>query len=253
MVQKGDLVLIGVLAGVGVGILIASLVFFGVRWYKLRARHRRSANEQGQATLPIRTNGFDISIESSASINVNGSQYLPKSPHQSWWSRPRKDQLTSASGIPRYAYKDIQKATENFTTILGEGSFGPVYKAKMPGGGVVAVKVLGTNSKQGENEFQTEVTLLGRLHHRNLVNLVGYCVDKGQRMLVYEFMSNGSLANLLYSEERTLSWEERLQIALDISHGIEYLHDGAVPPVIHRDLKSANILLDDAMRAKVSW
>nr|GMC57130.1 calcium/calmodulin-regulated receptor-like kinase 2 [Ipomoea batatas]GMC67389.1 calcium/calmodulin-regulated receptor-like kinase 2 [Ipomoea batatas] len=96
----------------------------------------------------------------------------------------------------------------------------------MPAGGVVAVKVLATDSKQGEREFQTEVTLLGRLHHRNLVNLVGYCVDKGQRMLIYEFMSNGSLANLLYSAERTLSWEGRLQIALDISHGIEYLHDG---------------------------
>nr|GLL26528.1 calcium/calmodulin-regulated receptor-like kinase 2 [Ipomoea trifida] len=252
MDQKGDLVLIGVSVGVAVGILIASLVFFGVRWYKLRAHRRRCANEQSQAALPIRTNGFDISIESSASININRPQYPAKSSQQSWWTRPSKDQFTSASGIPRYAYKDIQKATENFTTVLGQGSFGPVYKATMPSGGVVAVKVLGINSKQGEKEFQTEVTLLGRLHHRNLVNLVGYCVDKGQRMLIYEFMSNGSLANLLYDEERTLSWEERLQIALDISHGIEYLHDGAVPPVIHRDLKSANILLDHAMRAKVA-
>ncbi|CAL0321705.1 unnamed protein product [Lupinus luteus] len=97
-----------------------------------------------------------------------------------------------------------------------------------------------------------QVLLLGRLHHRNLVNLVGYCVDKGQRILVYQFMSNGSLENLLYGEGKNLSWDERLQIAFDISHGIEYLHEGAVPPVIHRDLKSANILLDNSMRAKVS-
>ncbi|MED6157470.1 Calcium/calmodulin-regulated receptor-like kinase 2 [Stylosanthes scabra] len=122
----------------------------------------------------------------------------------------------------------------------------------MATGEVVAVKMLAPNSKQGEKEFQTEVLLLGRLHHRNLVNLLGYCVDKGQRMLVYEFMSNGSLSNLLYDEDKDLSWDDRLQIAVDISHGIQYLHEGAVPPVIHRDLKSANILLDHSMRAKVA-
>ncbi|KAH9624103.1 hypothetical protein KSS87_009400 [Heliosperma pusillum] len=122
----------------------------------------------------------------------------------------------------------------------------------MPVGGVVAVKVLASNSRQGEKEFQTEVSLLGRLHHRNLVNLVGYCVEKGQYMLIYEYMSNGSLDKFIYSEEDNLSWDERLQVALDISHGIEYLHEGAVPPVVHRDLKSANILLDQTMRAKVA-
>ncbi|RYQ78920.1 hypothetical protein Ahy_Scaffold8g108395 isoform C [Arachis hypogaea] len=148
--------------------------------------------------------------------------------------------------------REIQKATKNFTNILGEGSFGTVYKATMATGEVVAVKMLAPNSKQGEKEFQTEVLLLGRLHHRNLVNLLGYCVDKGQRMLVYEFMSNGSLSNLLYDEDKDLSWDDRLQIAVDISHGIQYLHEGAVPPVIHRDLKSANILLDHSVRAKVA-
>uniref|UniRef100_A0A5B7A535 Protein kinase domain-containing protein n=1 Tax=Davidia involucrata TaxID=16924 RepID=A0A5B7A535_DAVIN len=256
MAHKGDLVIIGISAGVAIGIFIASFVFFGIRWYKRRAHLRRCANEHS-TTLPIRTNGLDTSIDSSASlsnsITVKGSDYLAKSSQLSWWSHHNKNRFASASGIPRYSYKDIQKATENFTTILGQGSFGPVYKATIPAGGVVAVKVLASNSKQGEKEFQTEVSLLGRLHHRNLVNLVGYCVDKGQHMLIYEFMSNGSLANLLYSEEEQIfSWEERLQIALDISHGIEYLHDGAVPPVIHRDLKSANILLDQSMRAKVA-
>ncbi|KAL9297338.1 hypothetical protein ACSQ67_023234 [Phaseolus vulgaris] len=102
------------------------------------------------------------------------------------------------------------------------------------------------------NVMLIQVLLLGRLHHRNLVNLLGYCVDKGQLMLVYEFMSNGSLENLLYGDEKELSWDERLQIAVDISHGVEYLHEGAVPPIVHRDLKSANILLDHSMRAKVS-
>lgn len=251
MVHKTDLVIIGVSVGVAVGILIASLVFIALCWYRRRANLQRCANEHSGAALPIRTNGFGTSVDFSVSISTPVTIKGPE--RHSWWSNQSKDRFVSASGIPKYSHKDIQKATQNFTTILGQGSFGPVYKAKMPAGEVVAVKILASNSKQGEKEFQTEVSLLARLHHRNLVNLVGYCVDKGQHMLIYEYMSNGSLANVLYNEEeKALSWEERLQIALDISHGIEYLHDGAVPPVVHRDLKSANILLDHSMRAKVA-
>ncbi|PIN17566.1 Serine/threonine protein kinase [Handroanthus impetiginosus] len=254
MVHKADLIIIGISVGLAVGLLIASLVFLGIRWYKRRADLRRCANDGSAAALPIRTNGLDTSIDSSASLSssvaIKGLEHLPHKPQHSWWNNHSKDRFVSAPGIPRYSYKDIQKGTQNFTTILGEGSFGPVYKATMPAGKVVAVKVLASNSKQGEKEFQTEVNADVL---KNLVNLVGYCIDKGQRMLVYEYMSNGSLENLLYNdEEQVLSWDDRLQIALDISHGIEYLHDGAVPPVIHRDLKSANILLDHSMRAKVA-
>lgn len=256
MVRQTDLVIIGVSVGVALGILISCLIFFGIRWYKKRAHLTRSSHEPSLTTLPIRTNGLGTSTDFSASltssITTPRSENLQKKSAFSWWSHQNNDQFASPSGIPKYSYKDIQKATQNFTTILGQGSFGTVYKATMPTGEVVAVKVLAPNSKQGEHEFQTEVHLLGRLHHRNLVNLVGFCVDKGQRILVYQFMSNGSLANLLYGEEKELSWDERLQIAMDISHGIEYLHEVAVPPVIHRDLKSANILLDDSMRAMVA-
>ncbi|KAL9992302.1 putative transferase, protein kinase RLK-Pelle-LRR-I-2 family [Helianthus debilis subsp. tardiflorus] len=257
MSPKTDLVIIGVCVGVAVGIFLASLVFFGVRWYKRRARLRKGANDHGSSNLPIRQNGLNasnvLSESVSRSLSVKVSTYPAKTSPLFRWKKKLNEQLVSASGLPRYSYKDIQNATNNFTTILGQGSFGPVYKAKMPAGEVIAVKALAAESKQGEKEFQTEVSLLGRLHHRNLVNLVGYCVDKGQRMLIYEYMSNGSLASFLHSEEKVaLNWQERLQIALDISHGIEYLHDGAVPPVIHRDLKSANILLDHLMRAKVA-
>lgn len=261
MVHKSDLVIIGICVGLALGILIATLVFFGLRWYKKHDHLRRCSNERSVATHPIRINGLGTSIDFSVpvanSVAVKASGFPQKKSRVSWWSNHSKDRFTSArftsaSGIPRYAYKDIQKATQNFTNILGQGAFGPVYKATMPSGGVAAIKVLASDSHQGEKEFQTEVSLLGRLHHRNLVNLIGYCVDKGKYMLIYEFMSNGSLSNLIYSEERVLNWEERLQIALDISHGIEYLHEGAVPPVIHRDLKSANILLDHFMRAKVA-
>ncbi|XP_031285676.1 calcium/calmodulin-regulated receptor-like kinase 2 [Pistacia vera] len=255
MAPKGDLVIIGICVGLALGLLLAALAFFGIRWYKKRAPLWHT-NERSVASHPIRTNGLgtstDLSASLSSSVAVKGPQYSQKSSQPSWWSHHSKDRFVSVSGIPRYPYKDIQKATQNFTTILGQGSFGPVYKAAMPTGGVAAVKVLASNSNQGEKEFQTEVCLLGRLHHRNLVNLIGYCVDKGQHMLIYEFMSNGSLENHIYSEEKVLSWEERFEIVLDISHGIEYLHEGAVPPVIHRDLKSANILLDHSMRAKVA-
>ncbi|XP_054802457.1 calcium/calmodulin-regulated receptor-like kinase 2 isoform X2 [Prosopis cineraria] len=252
MARQTTLVIIGVTVGVAFGIFIASLVFFGIRWYKKHARLTHSAKESSLTTLPIRTNGLGTSTDFSASltssISNSMSENLQRTSNFSWWSHQNKDRFSPTSSIS----KEIQKATQNFTTILGQGSFGTVYKATMPTGEVVAVKVLDSNSKQGEKEFQTEVLLLGRLHHRNLVNLVGYCADKGQRILVYEFMSNGSLSNLLYSEEKALSWNERLQIVIDISHGIEYLHEGAVPPVIHRDLKSANILLDHSMRAKVA-
>ncbi|XP_042462951.1 calcium/calmodulin-regulated receptor-like kinase 1 isoform X2 [Zingiber officinale] len=149
--------------------------------------------------------------------------------------------------------RELQKATSNFKTLIGQGAFGPVYKAQMPTSETLAVKVLATNSKQGEKEFQTEVLLLGRLHHRNLVNLVGYCSEKGQHMLIYVYMTNGSLASHLYSEKyQVLSWDLRINIALDVARGLEYLHDGAVPPVTHRDIKSANILLDNSMRARVA-
>ncbi|EPS73192.1 hypothetical protein M569_01566, partial [Genlisea aurea] len=215
------------------------------------------------ATLPIRINGLHASVDLSASITTTtttaaaAADATPettchKSQHSSWWNGNGKDVLP---GIQRYSYKEIQRGTDNFTTAVGQGSFGAVYRAVLHGDDdeAVAVKVLASNSKQGEKEFQTEVSLLARLHHRNLVNLVGYCIDRGNRMLIYEFMSNGSLENRIYNdEEQVLSWEQRVQIALDISHGIEYLHDGAVPPVIHRDLKSANILLDGSMRAKVA-
>ncbi|GLT56363.1 hypothetical protein SLA2020_294070 [Shorea laevis] len=259
MTDKAYLVILVISACLALGVLIALLVFLVTRWYKKHAHLRKCSKDHSVATLPIRSNGLgtstDFSASISSSITTQGPEHPQKNSWHSWWNHHSKERFASlsGSGTLKYSYKDIQKATQNFTNIVGQGSFGPVYKAIMPTGGIVAVKVLASNSSQGEKEFQTEVSLLGRLHHRNLVNLVGYCVDKGQHMLVYEYMSNGSLENLLYSEEaRALSWEERLEIALDISHGIEYLHEGAVPPVIHRDLKSANILLDCSMRAKVA-
>ncbi|XP_068644407.1 calcium/calmodulin-regulated receptor-like kinase 1 isoform X2 [Aristolochia californica] len=246
--------IVGISIGVIIGVLLAILALFFIRLRKKRSQIGNSSSRRA-ATIPIRTNGAD------SCTTMSDSTIGPESPKESdvsgtlWLEGAKRKNIVSVSGIPKYSYKDLQKATSNFTTVLGQGAFGPVYKAQMSTGETVAVKVLATNSKQGEREFQTEVLLLGRLHHRNLVNLVGYCAEKGQHMLVYVYMSNGSLASHLYNEGEKhdpLSWNLRVYIALDVARGLEYLHDGAVPPVIHRDIKSSNILLDRSMRARVA-
>ncbi|PIN00240.1 Serine/threonine protein kinase [Handroanthus impetiginosus] len=247
--------IIGLSIGVVIGVSLAVAAFF---CYKYHKKHSQIGNSSSRrtATIPIRENGADsCSILSDSSVGTESPRSIIQntSSLQWWLGGLKKANLVSASGILEYSYKDLQRATCNFTTLIGQGAYGPVYKAQMSTGETVAVKVLATDSKQGEKEFLTEVMLLGRLHHRNLVNLVGYCAEKNQNMLIYVYMSRGSLASHLYNEERELlNWELRVQIALDVARGLEYLHDGAVPPVIHRDIKSSNILLDQSMRARVA-
>ncbi|XP_008776618.1 calcium/calmodulin-regulated receptor-like kinase 1 isoform X1 [Phoenix dactylifera] len=275
--------IIGVTIGVVIGVLLAAAALLCIRFRKRRAPIGSSSSRRA-STIPIRANGVDTCTElSDSTAGQESPKFAEERGMSSWPEGPKRKNLVSVSGILKYCYRDLQKATSNFTTLLGQGAFGPVYKAQMPTGETVAVKVLATHSKQGEKEFQTEVLLLGRLHHRNLVNLVGYCSEKGQHMLIYEYMTNGSLASHLYSEKHeALSWDWRINIALDVARGLEYLHDGvsshiislaenngeskkyskalflllvlmqAVPPVVHRDIKSSNILLDRSMRARVA-
>ncbi|KAL3850809.1 hypothetical protein ACJIZ3_012691 [Penstemon smallii] len=249
-------IIIGISIGVVIGVALAVAAFFCFRYHRKPSQIGNSSSRRA-AAIPIRANGVDSSsILSDSSIGTES----PRSTIQNgpngmsfWLGGPKKASVVSASGILEYSYKDLQKATYNFTTLIGQGAFGPVYKAQMSTGETVAVKVLATDSKQGEKEFQTEVMLLGRLHHRNLVNLVGYCAEKNQHMLIYVYMSRGSLASHLYTDKHEpLNWELRVQIALDVARGLEYLHDGAVPSVTHRDIKSSNILLDQSMRARVA-
>ncbi|XP_023551976.1 calcium/calmodulin-regulated receptor-like kinase 1 [Cucurbita pepo subsp. pepo] len=244
---------IGILIGVVIGALLAILALFCFRYHRKRLQIGKSSSRTA-ANVPIRTNGADsCTILSDSRVSPESPVKFSRNGISSWLDRFKRSSVISASGMPEYSVKDLQKATGNFTSVIGQGAFGSVYKATLPSGETVAVKVLATNSKQGEKEFQTEVMLLGRLHHRNLVNMVGYCAERGEHMLVYVYMSKGSLASHLYSDQNgLLSWYMRLRIALDVARGLEYLHDGAVPPVIHRDIKSANILLDQSMRARVA-
>ncbi|KAL8516988.1 hypothetical protein ACS0TY_015287 [Phlomoides rotata] len=156
-------------------------------------------------------------------------------------------------GVKALSFQDMEMATDNFRTQIGQGGYGKVYKGTLGGGVVVAIKRAQQGSLQGDKEFYTEIEMLSRLHHRNLVSLVGYCDEKDEQMLVYEFMPNGSLHDLLSAKYiAPLNLQTRMHIALGASRGIRYLHTEADPPIIHRDIKANNILLDAKWTAKVA-
>ncbi|KAM3301692.1 hypothetical protein P3S67_016194 [Capsicum chacoense] len=158
--------------------------------------------------------------------------------------------------VPFFSLNSILVATENFSNAskLGRGGFGPVYKGKFLGGTEMAVKRLSSNSGQGVEEFKTEVMLIAKLQHRNLVRLLGYCIEGNEKILLYEYMPNKSLDTFLFDHEfcRLLDWRIRFEIILGVARGLLYLHQDSRLRIIHRDLKTSNILLDDEMNAKIS-
>ncbi|CAN8254974.1 unnamed protein product [Cochlearia groenlandica] len=144
--------------------------------------------------------------------------------------------------------------TNNFERSLGEGGFGIVYHGELDGSQQVAVKLLSQSSAQGYKEFKAEVELLLRVHHINLVNLVGYCDERDHLALIYEYMSNGDLKHHLSRKHggSVLSWNTRLRIVVDAALGLEYLHFGCRPAMVQRDVKTTNILLDEKFTAKIA-
>lgn len=154
-----------------------------------------------------------------------------------------------------FSLDDISAATQNFSQKIGRGGFGWVFLGQLPEGTDIAVKVLSLFSNQGANEFLNEVDLLSRVHHRSLVSLLGYCNESRELMLIYEYMSRGSFKDHLYGDSARhshLSWRKRVKIALDTALGLEYLHMGCTPKIIHRDVKTANILLDSNFNGKLA-
>ncbi|XP_010936290.2 proline-rich receptor-like protein kinase PERK15 isoform X2 [Elaeis guineensis] len=154
-----------------------------------------------------------------------------------------------------FTYEELASITNGFSqaNLIGQGGFGYVYKGVLPNGKEVAVKQLKAGSGQGEREFQAEVDIISRVHHRHLVSLVGYCIAGSQRMLVYEFVPNNTLEYHLYGKGLpVMDFPSRLKIALGSAKGLAYLHEDCHPRIIHRDIKAANILLDGKFEAKVA-
>ncbi|KFK29474.1 hypothetical protein AALP_AA7G138400 [Arabis alpina] len=168
------------------------------------------------------------------------------------------------SGKRRFTYSEVSSITNNFNKVIGKGGFGIVYLGSLEDGTEIAVKMINdssfdkskgssSSSSKVSKEFQVEAELLLTVHHRNLASFVGYCDDGRSMALIYEYMANGNLQDFLSSDNaEDLSWEKRLHIAIDSAQGLEYLHHGCRPPIIHRDVKTANILLNDNLEAKIA-
>lgn len=158
-------------------------------------------------------------------------------------------------GLHRYSYKELKKATSRFNDqeLLGVGGFGRVYRGVLPHSGLeVAVKRLSRESDQGEREFIAEMASTGRLRHRNLVQLLGWSRCRGELLLVYEYMRNGSLDKVLFDRSgKALRWEQRKKIVKGVAAGMLYLHEGWEQQVLHRDIKASNVLLDAEMNARL--
>ncbi|XP_061349503.1 probable serine/threonine-protein kinase PBL7 [Gastrolobium bilobum] len=160
-------------------------------------------------------------------------------------------------GVQVFTYRELEVATEGFNeaNVIGNGGFGLMYRGVLSDGTLSAIKLLHSEGKHRERAFRIEVDLLSRLHSPYLVELLGYCADQHHRLLIFEYMPNGTLQQHLHSpnnQTQPLDWWARMRIALDCARALEFLHEHAVSPVIHRDFKSNNVLLDQNFRAKVS-
>ncbi|GMI78489.1 hypothetical protein like AT5G24080 [Hibiscus trionum] len=163
----------------------------------------------------------------------------------------RDGYVFAAAGFKRFTFDELKEATRNFHEEIGRGGGGTVYKGMLSDGRVIAVKRL-NDSNHGEAEFLAEVNTIGKLNHMNLIEMWGFCADKKHRLLVYEYMEHGSLADMLSSTSNELDWQKKYDIALGTARGLAYLHDECLEWVLHCDVKPQNILLDTAYNPKVS-
>ncbi|KAM0929013.1 hypothetical protein ACQ4PT_001858 [Festuca glaucescens] len=212
--------------------------------------HGEKSTENGSRNQPIAS----VVSGSTSTSNAESSSSASKA----------GDDIKVSSKLHKFAFNDLKCATRNFRpeSLLGEGGFGCVFKGWIeengtapvkPGTGLtVAVKTLNHDGLQGHKEWVAEVDFLGNLHHPNLVRLIGYCVEDDQRLLVYEFMPRGSLDNHLFRRSLPLPWSIRMKVALGAAQGLSFLHEEAERPVIYRDFKTSNILLDAEYNAKLS-
>ncbi|PON40609.1 Serine/threonine protein kinase [Parasponia andersonii] len=244
--KTGGAVAIGVI----VGFVVLSLVVMAVWFVQKKKRKRNSLNL-----------GYSIPSPFASSQNSDSLFLRPQSPAPLMGSGSGSGFLYTPSegGVNNskswFTYEELVRATDGFSTqnLLGEGGFGCVYKGVLVDGREVAVKQLKIGGGQGEREFRAEVEIISRVHHRHLVSLVGYCISEHQRLLVYDYVPNNTLHYHLHAEDkRVMPWAIRVKVAAGAARGIAYLHEDCHPRIIHRDIKSSNILLDNNYEARVS-
>ncbi|KAJ6983345.1 hypothetical protein D5086_020821 [Populus alba] len=170
---------------------------------------------------------------------------------------PSMEGLQILQNVHAFSFDELKVATNGFRSSnkIGEGGFGSVYKGVLQDGRIVAIKMLSAESKQGHREFMSEIASVSNINHENLVNLHGGCIDGPRKILVYDYMENGSLAQTLLGGEENrarFGWETRREISLGIAQGLAYIHEEIKPHIVHRDIKASNILLDKNLCPKVS-
>ncbi|EEF40848.1 proline-rich receptor-like protein kinase PERK4 [Ricinus communis] len=283
-------IIVGV--SVGVGLLIIVMLICGATLCKKKKKKHKhmqyyggypEGNDQYYNSSMQQNwhNGPPVGPDHIMKINSSSPGQMGSSPGGGWHAPPTPPQMMMMSGemsgnfsgphrppLPppspnialgfnksTFTYDELAAATGGFdqANLLGQGGFGYVHKGVLPNGKEIAVKSLKSGSGQGEREFQAEVEIISRVHHRHLVSLVGYCIAGGQRMLVYEFVSNKTLEYHLHGKGLpVMDFPTRLRIALGSAKGLAYLHEDCHPRIIHRDIKAANILLDFNFEAMVA-
>ncbi|CAM0913377.1 unnamed protein product [Alopecurus aequalis] len=236
--------------------------FFIAQTYSFASEMGPSKQKTNRAPLIVGISvGAAVAMVLVLVIAITIRKRKPKQSEERSQTSVSWDVKSTSTSVPQprsarmFTFKELKKITDNFSeaNVIGNGGFGKVYRGTLPGGQMVAIKRAQQDSLQGSLEFRTEIELLSRVHHKNVVAILGFCLDQGEQMLVYEYIANGTLKQSLTGKSGIrLDWKRRLGVVLGVAKGVAYLHEHADPPIVHRDIKSSNVLLGERLNAKVS-